>query len=154
MFHDIRRNAAGKWELRDMDASADVVVFTHTSQLAVVAYAAERAAPPAEPGPLPPPHAALARVEAMQNELIAQHVNTWGAYEIPRYGIDARVIHKPSGKLCVVRGFMAFTPPIVLYSLTELDGMPLPLLVTLSDISDPLEDTVVLPQSSGGSDGG
>ena len=71
----------------------------------------------------------LARVEAMQNELITWHapVSVWGAYEIPRHGIDARVIHKPSGKVCVVRGFIApRTPPIVLYNLTYEAGDPCP----------------------------
>jgi hypothetical protein len=70
----------------------------------------------------------------MQNELIALHVNTWGAYEVPRHGIDARVRHKPTGKVCLVRGFCAFTPPIVLYALTEVEGTQLPELVPLSDI--------------------
>lgn len=121
----------GKYRVLDGDGS---VVFTHTSEAVALARMDALQAPEPVPNELPPPHAALARVEAMQNELIALHVNVWGAYEIPRHGIDARVIHKPSGKVCVVRGFIAWTPPIVLYNLTYEAGGPCPALVPLSDL--------------------
>lgn len=121
----------GKFRVLDGDGS---VVFTHSSEGVALAHMDGLQAPEAAPAELPPHHAALARVEAMQNELIALHVNVWGPYEVPRYGIDARVTHKPTGKVCVVRGYMAWSPPIVLYSLTEVDGPQLPDLTPLSDM--------------------
>lgn len=135
--YDVIRNVDdGKWELIERAAGVghERVVFRHASQTVVHGHLALIIAPTAAPADLPPHHAALARVEAMQNELIALHVNVWGAYEVPRYGIDARVRHIPTGKLCVVRGYMAWTPPIVLYSLTEVAGPQLPEITPLSDI--------------------
>jgi hypothetical protein len=130
-----RRISDGRWAVADMEAPIQAnPVYIHTSRAACETWVANALKPEPTPADLPPPHAALARVEAMQNELIALHVNTWGAYEVPRYGIDARVRHKPTGKLCRVRGYMAWTPPIVLYSLTEVDGEQLPDLTPLSDI--------------------
>jgi hypothetical protein len=43
-------------------------------------------------------------------------------YETPIYSIGQLVTHKPTGKVCEVRGFLAFTPPIILYSLQEVGG--------------------------------
>lgn len=134
-----RRGSDGKWCVMD----GLRVVFVHASQNACIAWLAVKTMA-AEPDELPAIPAGIQAAIDSQNALIAKHFNVWGAYEIPRYGIDARVTHKPTGKLCVVRGYMAFTPPIVFYSLTGVDGMQLEEWASLSDIADPLEDTVVL----------
>jgi hypothetical protein len=135
MNYSVWRSAVdGKYKVHEGSDGTGPVVFTHSSENVAYAHMDTLQAPAPVLADLPPHHAALARVEAMQNELIALHVSVWGAYEIPRYGIDAQVRHKPTGLLCVVRGYMAWTPPIVLYSLTDVDGMQMEHLAPLSDI--------------------
>jgi len=136
--YTIHRRYDGLWALLE----DGVLMFKHQSPKAVEAHLRDLLEPPAPIADLP------ADPNAVINDVIAHIANTWGRYEQPTWGLDARVRHKPTGKLCVVRGYMAWTPPIVLYSLTEVDGPQLEHLTPLADIeaapADALEDTTVM----------
>jgi hypothetical protein len=114
-----------------IDTADGSVPFTHRNRRVVENWIATGGDPEPQAGAVEPKPDS----QALTNEVIAHIVNTWGPYEMPRFGLTERVRHIPTGKLCVVMGFAAWAPPILLYSLHEVDGAPLEELTPLSDMA-------------------
>lgn len=55
-------------------------------------------------------------------------------YETPVYSIGQLVRQKSSGKICEVRGFAAYNPPIIVYQLQEVDGPYLDECISQTDM--------------------
>lgn len=117
------RRSDGLWAVQDADG---LLLFKHQSSMAVENWIVEQQRP-APPAPVDP--------NALLNDTIAHIANIWGPYEMPRFGLNARVRHIPTGKHCLVKGYMGWAPPILLYSLEEIGGDQLPELTSLSDIA-------------------
>lgn len=90
-------------------------LYSHQSRQAVMHYYAGLTA---APEPVAPSTAS----QTLLNDTVAHIVNVWGPYEMPRFGLRERVLHNPSGTICRVVGFYAWTPPIILYGLEEDGG--------------------------------
>lgn len=61
--------------------------------------------------------------------------NVFNEYEWPSFKLGERVIHKSSGKLCEVRGYYAWNPPIIQYFLLDAEThVPLDTTVTVSEL--------------------
>lgn len=112
------------------DEALGTIEFEHRNRRVVEHWISkggdEPAAGAVEPKPTP---------DALTNEVIAHIANTWGPYEMPRFGLTEQCRHLPTGKLCVVKGFVGWSPPILMYSLEEVDGAPLEHLTPLSDMA-------------------
>lgn len=128
--HMIRMGADGRYFAYD-DNNEDVPLFTHRNRRVVEHWIAQGGdAQPeslkADPG--------LAG-QALLNDTVAHIANIWGPYEMPRFGLTECVRHTPTGKLCVVKGYVGWVPPILMYSLEEVDGAQLEFLTPLSDMT-------------------
>lgn len=113
----------GKWIVFGTDGG---VLYTHHSRGACAAWIDAQSQPPAT---------APVSGDQLLNDTVAHIANIWGPYELPRFGLNERVRHIPTDKKCLVKGYMGWTPPILLYSLEEVDGPQLPHLTPLSDIA-------------------
>lgn len=125
----IRMNTTGRYEALNLNTGD--VDFTHRNRRVVAHWIAisgdaEPQAGAVEPKPTQ---------DVLTNEVLAHIVNTWGPYEMPRFGLTERVRHIPTGKLCVVKGFVGWVPPIMMYSLEEVDGVQLEYLTSVSDMA-------------------
>ena len=103
--------------------------FKHRNRRVVEHWIMTAGAAPAELKPVP------AGTDAMTNEVIAHISNTWGPYEMPRFGLTERVRHLVTGEICTVMGYYGWKPPILLYALTDAQGVQLPALTSVSEIA-------------------
>jgi hypothetical protein len=130
MNYSVWRSAVdGKYRVHEGSDGTGPAVFTHSSENVAHAHMDTLQAPAPVLADLPPDP------NAMLNEVIAHIANTWGRYEQPAFGLDQVVRHKPTGVVCLVRGFIAWEMPIVLYHLEAINGAANPQgLTAASDI--------------------